>query len=84
MTDRNVALRFLAPEQRVELAPADAERLGLGDGDEVEVRSNGTGVRARVQLRERLRPGAAYLIEGTATDNANVFSRVRGVEIEKR
>ncbi|HXV53638.1 MAG TPA: NADH-quinone oxidoreductase subunit NuoG [Solirubrobacterales bacterium] len=84
VTDRNVALRFLAPEQRVELAPADAERLGLGDGDEVEVRSNGTGVRARVQLRERLRPGAAYLIEGTATDNANVFSRVRSVEIEKR
>ena len=42
VTERNAALRFLAPEQTLELALADAERLGLGDGDEVEVRSNGT------------------------------------------
>src|SRR5205085_2562649 len=35
------ALRFLAPEQRVQLSPQDAERLGLGDGDPVEVSHDG-------------------------------------------
>ncbi|MDX6583303.1 MAG: NADH-quinone oxidoreductase subunit [Solirubrobacterales bacterium] len=83
VTDRNVALRFLAPEQRVELAPVDAERLGLTDGDEVQVRSNGTSVRARVALRERIRPGAAFLIEGTAQNNANLLNGAETVELEK-
>ena len=71
ITERNVALRFLAPAQTVELAPSDGERLGVSEGDEVEVRSNGSSVRARVELRERMRPGAAFLIEATATENAN-------------
>jgi NADH-quinone oxidoreductase subunit G len=83
VTERNVALKFLVPEQRVELAPADAEKLGLGDGDEVQVRSNGTSVRARVNLRERIRPGSVFLIEGTGQNNANVFNGARTVEIEK-
>jgi NADH-quinone oxidoreductase subunit G len=81
VTDRNVALRFLAPGQTVELAPGDGERLGLADGDEVEVRSNGTAVRARVALKERMRPGTAFLIEGTATDNANALPGSPTVEI---
>jgi NADH-quinone oxidoreductase subunit G len=82
-TERNVALQFLAPEQRVEIAPADADRLGLGDGDEVQVRSNGTSVRARVSLRERIRPGSAFLIEGTAQNNANLLNGAKTVELEK-
>ena len=84
MTERNEALQFLAPEQRVEVAPADAERLEISDGDSVAVRSNGHSVRARVVLRERMRPGAAFLIEGTATDNANALNGAELVEIEKR
>jgi NADH-quinone oxidoreductase subunit G len=83
-TERNVALRFLAPAQTVELAPADADRLGLVDGDEVTVRSNGHAVDARVKLRERMRPGAAFLIEGTAENNANALNGAELVEIEKR
>ena len=83
VTDRNVALKFLAPEQRVELAPSDAKKLGLANGDEVNVRSNGTSVRARVTLRERIRPGAAFLIEGTAQHNANVFNGAETVEITR-
>ena len=79
-----MALRFLAPTQTVELAPADADRLGLSDGDEVDVRSNGHAVDARVKLRERMRPGAAFLIEGTAENNANVLDGAEMVEIEKR
>ena len=81
VTERNPALRFLAPAQRVELAVADGERLGLTDGDEVEVRSNGSSVRARVALRERMRPGAAFLIEGTAAENANRLNGAEVVEI---
>jgi NADH-quinone oxidoreductase subunit G len=84
VTERNPALEFLAPSQRVEIATADGERLGLTDGDAVEVRSNGTSVHARVALRDRVRPGAAFLIEGTATDNANVFNGAETVSIERR
>jgi NADH-quinone oxidoreductase subunit G len=83
VTERNPALEFLSPGQLVELAPADAERLGLADGDEVAVRSNGTSVQARVALRDRIRPGAAFLIEGTAKDNANVLSGAEYVTLEK-
>jgi NADH-quinone oxidoreductase subunit G len=71
-TVRSPALRFLAPEQRLELAPDDAERLGLARGDEVDVRSNGTSVRARVAVRERIRPGAAFLIEGLGDGAASL------------
>ncbi|MCD6014754.1 MAG: NADH-quinone oxidoreductase, chain [Solirubrobacterales bacterium] len=83
ITDRNVALRFLAPAQTVELAPSDGERLGLASGDEVEVRSNGTGVRARVALNERMRPGAVFLIEATAAENANALPAELNVEVIK-
>ena len=84
VTERNPALRFLTAGQTVELAPVDAERLGVGQGDEVEVCSNGSVVAARVALRERMRPGAAFLIEGTATDNANALSEAATVEVTKR
>ena len=77
VTERNVALRFLMPEQRVELAPADAARFGIRQGDEVEVRSNGTAVKARATIRERMRPGAVFLIEATTEENANRLSGAR-------
>ena len=82
VTERNVALRFLRPEQRVELALADAERLGISQGDEVEVRSNGTAVKARATVRERMRPGAVFLIQGTTEENANRLNGAERVEIE--
>jgi NADH-quinone oxidoreductase subunit G len=83
VTERNPALHFLVPQQKVELAPADAERLGVADGDEVNVRSNGSSVRARVHLRERMRPGAAFLIAGTTEQNANRLHGAEVVEISK-
>jgi NADH-quinone oxidoreductase subunit G len=64
VTDRSPALRFLAPRQTIELAPHDAERLGIRGGQEVDVRSNGTSIRARVAVRERVRPGSGFLVEG--------------------
>ena len=74
VTERSPALRFLAPRQTLELAPTDAERLGLGHGGEAEVSSNGTSIRARVAVRSRMRPGAGFLIAGTAEDNANALA----------
>ncbi len=64
VADRSPALRFLAPKQALEVAPHDAERLGLANGDVVDVRSNGTSVGAQVSIRERIRPGSAFLIDG--------------------
>jgi NADH-quinone oxidoreductase subunit G len=85
VTEHNPALRFLEPQQTLELALADAERLGISDGDEVTVGSNGTSVRARVAIRERGREGACFLIEGTAADNANLLvdGRPASVRVEK-
>ncbi len=81
VTERSPALRFLAPKQAIELAPADAERLGLGSGDEVEVRSNGTSVRARISIHERVKPGTGFLVEGLG-DGAGAL-RGELVEITK-
>jgi NADH-quinone oxidoreductase subunit G len=71
ITELNPPLRFLAPQQRVELSLSDADRLELKSGDEVTVSQNGTSVRARVSIKERVPEGTCLLIEGTADGNAN-------------
>jgi NADH-quinone oxidoreductase subunit G len=85
VTELNPALRFLAPRQRVELASADAERLGVTDGDAVAVSANGTSVEATVAIRERVGEGACFLVEGTAENNANALlnNGQRAVNVEK-
>ena len=42
ITELNPPLKFLTPQQRLEISPADAERLGLKSGDKVRVGQNGT------------------------------------------
>ena len=74
VTEHSPALRFLAPTQRLEISPADADRLGLADGDEVTVGSNGTSLHARVAIGERIAEGACFLIEGTKEENANALA----------
>ena len=71
ITELNPPLKFLQPQQRVELSLSDAERLGLSSGDTVRVGQNGSTVEASVQIRERIEPGVCFLIEGTSEDNAN-------------
>jgi NADH-quinone oxidoreductase subunit G len=71
ITELNPPLKFLQPQQRVEISLADAEQLGLKNGDEVKVGENGSSVLARVQIRERIEQGVCFLIEGTAEGNAN-------------
>jgi len=73
VTELNPALRFLSPQQRIELGLADAERLQLRDGDKVRVSANGANVEATVAIRERLGEGSCFLVEGTAEDNANAL-----------
>ncbi|MDX6609240.1 MAG: NADH-quinone oxidoreductase subunit [Solirubrobacterales bacterium] len=85
ITELNPPLRFLAPQQRVELSVSDAQRLGLSSGEEVSVSRNGSSVLARVAIKERVPEGTCLLIEGTAEGNANGLlngSRV-SVQIEK-
>jgi NADH-quinone oxidoreductase subunit G len=86
VTVRNPSLRFLMPQQRLELAAADAKGLELINGDPVTVSVNGSSVEARVAIRERMRPGAAFLIEGTDEDNGNVLANgsPRRIQVEKR
>ncbi len=64
VSERNPALRFLAPAQTLELNPEDAERLGVGQGQMVEVSADGHSIQARVSLRERMLEGTGFLIEG--------------------
>jgi NADH-quinone oxidoreductase subunit G len=73
VTELNPALRFLAPEQRLEVSAADAKELGIEDGDAAIVSANGASVTATVDINERLSKGACFLIEGTAEDNANAL-----------
>jgi predicted molibdopterin-dependent oxidoreductase YjgC len=74
VTKRNPALRFLMPKQKLELHAKDAEQLDLANGDEVTVSVNGHSLDATVAIRERMREGAAFLIEGTDEANANLLS----------
>jgi len=73
ITELNPPLKFLQPQQRVELAVSDAERLGLKAGEETTVSQNGTSLRARVAIRERVPEGVCFLLEGTAEANANAL-----------
>jgi NADH-quinone oxidoreductase subunit G len=83
VAERSPALRFLVPSQTLELAPADAQRLGVAQGDEVDVRSNGTSLHARVKVHERMRTGAGFLIDGLAEDSANVLAGAERVEVSR-
>ncbi len=82
ITELNPPLRFLAPQQRVELSLADAERLNLKSGDEVDVGQNGTSLRARVAIRERVPEGTCLLLEGTAEANANALLNGNPVSVQ--
>jgi NADH-quinone oxidoreductase subunit G len=73
ITELNPPLRFLVPQQRVELSIADAERLDLKVGDEVSVSRNGTSIRARIAIKERIPQGTCFMLEGTAEGNANAL-----------
>jgi NADH-quinone oxidoreductase subunit G len=71
ITELNPPLKFLTPQQRVEISLADAEELDLKSGDHVRVSQNGNAVEARVQVKERVSKGIVFMAEGVLDGNAN-------------
>jgi NADH-quinone oxidoreductase subunit G len=69
VTELNPPLKFLTPQQRVEISRADAERLDLKSGDKVRV----NGVEAEVHVKERVPTGVVFMAEGVADGNANAL-----------
>jgi NADH-quinone oxidoreductase subunit G len=68
------SLRFLHPKLRLEISPADAQRLELFQGDHVVVGSDGHTVDATVALRESMPEGSVFL-ETNALDGPLVEVR---------
>jgi NADH-quinone oxidoreductase subunit G len=82
ITELNPPLKFLTPQQRLELSPADAERLNLKTGNHVRVTQNGSAVDATVQIKERVSEGVCFLAEGVAEGNANALLNGGPVSVE--
>ncbi len=76
------ALHFTVAEQRVELSPEDAARLGIEDGAEVEVAQNGTRLSGRAAIRTGVPAGTTFLAAGIAKDSANALTEAL-VEVVK-
>ncbi len=66
------ALKFLTRTQRVEISPGDAARFGLRQGEEVLVFSDDDRrVRCRVEIRNAVPAGSAFLEAGIHADSAD-------------
>src|SRR5688500_6841128 len=74
------------PTQRLEMHPDDAKSLDLEHGDPVTVTADGASVEAFVSVKSRMRPGGAFLIEGTSEGNGNLLAsgEPRRIEVSKR
>jgi len=82
ITELNPPLKFLTPQQRVEISSADAERLNLKTGDAVRVSHNGSAVDAQVQIKERVPAGVVFMAEGVAEGNANALLNGGPVQVK--
>jgi NADH-quinone oxidoreductase subunit G len=67
------SLKFLTARPRLELSPADGERLGLGNGDRVTVGVDGAEVAATVVLRANVPTGTVFLGEASAEGSATAL-----------
>jgi len=82
ITELNPPLKFLTPQQRVEISPADADNLGLRSGDRVRVSQNGAGVEAEVKIKERVSRGVIFMAEGVLDGNANALLNGGPVQVQ--
>jgi len=82
ITELNPPLKFLTPQQRVEVSLADAERLGLKTGETIRVSHGGTTVEAQVQIKDRVPAGVVFMAEGVAGGNANALLNGGLVKVE--
>jgi len=83
ITELNPPLRFLTPQQGLEISSADADRLGLRSGDAVRVSGNHTAIEAQALVKERVPVGTVFLAEGLAEGNANRLLNGGRVDVEK-
>jgi predicted molibdopterin-dependent oxidoreductase YjgC len=74
MTRRVGGLDYLAPEERVEVNPDDALRLGIADGDWIQVVSRRGQVTARARISERPRAGLVFMTFHFAEAFANTLT----------
>ncbi|MDQ2631413.1 MAG: molybdopterin-dependent oxidoreductase, partial [Actinomycetota bacterium] len=82
ITELNPPLKFLAPQQRLEISSSDAQRLDLKSGDAVRVSQNGSAVEARVQIKERVPAGVVFMAEGVLDGNANALLNGGPVQVQ--
>jgi formylmethanofuran dehydrogenase subunit D len=61
MSHRSRVLETLVSESRVEINPADANRLGIGEGDVISLSSRRGSVQTKVKKTQRVRPGQAFM-----------------------
>ena len=82
MTELNPPLKFLTPQQRLEISSGDAQDLGLSSGDEVRVSQNGSSIDATVQIKERVPKGVVFMAEGVLDGNANALLNGGPVQVK--
>jgi formate dehydrogenase alpha subunit len=61
MTRRCEGLRWLAPEEELEIHPDDASQMGIINGEMVIVRSRRGELAVRARVTERSRPGSVFM-----------------------
>ena len=61
MSHRSRVLETLVPESRIELNPADTNRLGIEEGDMISLSSRRGEVQAKVKKTNRVSPGLAFM-----------------------
>lgn len=74
MTGRVAGLVQLAPEERVEINPDDAARLGIHDGDWLHIASRRGQVDARAWVTERVGRGVIFMTFHYADALSNVLT----------
>jgi formate dehydrogenase alpha subunit len=74
MTHRVAGLETLAPEERVEINPDDAARMGLNDGDWVRVTSRRGTVESRAWVTDRVGHGVVFMTFHYADALSNVLT----------
>jgi NADH-quinone oxidoreductase subunit G len=82
ITELNPPLKFLTPQQQVEISVSDAQRLGLKSGDRIRVSRNGSGIEAEAKVKERVPQGVVFMAEGVADGNANALLNGGPVQVK--
>jgi formate dehydrogenase alpha subunit len=80
MTRRVSGLNFLAPEERVEVNPQDAARLGITTGDWIRVSSRRGSVTARAWVVERVLPGLIFMTFHFAEALGNILTNGEAID----